>query len=198
MPFFKEYLGYKSDRKIPAATKQELITKIGQIQNPKHKALFAFMYLVGGRIEEIVGYPAKEYDPIMKHQIEEQTTKDNKQLILIRNVRTLKTGKTNDFRNIPVSVEREKEFIEMITPHLIPISDNSPVFNYNRTYVWQLAKRYFGKEWFPHWFRHTRATRLAEDYNFTSNDLVQFFGWKDIRRTVTYVHLNWETLAKKM
>lgn len=191
-------MGYKSERKIPAATRQELLTKLSLIPNPKHKAFFTFLYLVGGRIEEVVGMPSKQYDPIMGHQIEEKLSNEGKPMIVINNVRTLKTGKTNDFRHIPISKEKEQDFLQILTPYLNDVAKDQPIFKYNRTYAWQLAKKYFGREWFPHWFRHTRATRLSEDYEFTANDLQQFFGWRDIRRTTTYVHLNWQSLAKKM
>jgi len=198
MPFFKEYLGYKAERTTPPPTRTELLTKLSNITNPKHKAFFTFLYLIGGRIEEIVGLPKKEYPPIMKYQIEEITTEQSKEMIVVRNVRTLKTKNTNDFRHIPISKEKEKDFLNYLTPYLTIVPNDQPLFNYHRTYAWQLAKKYFGKEWFPHWLRHTRATHLAEEYQFTTNDLVQYFGWKDINRTLTYVHLNWESLAKKM
>ena len=198
MPFFKQYEGYKAERKLPPPTRTELLTKLGTIKSVKHKAFFTFLYLLGARIEEIVGLPAKEYQPVMKYQFEEKVSSEGKEMIVVRNVRTLKTKKGSDFRHIPISKETEKDFLAILLPYVQEVPNDKPLFNYSRTYSWQLAKHYFGQEWFPHWFRHTRATHLASEYNFTTNDLVQYFGWKDVNRTLTYVHLNWDNLAKKM
>lgn len=198
MGFFKQYTGYKAERTTAPPTRTELLAKLNTITNPKHKALFTFLYLIGGRIEELVGLPKKDYPPIMKYQLETKISTDGKELIVVRNVRTLKTKKANDFRHIPISVNSEKEFLNLFNGYFGTLSPQEPLFDYSRVYVWQLAKKYFGKDWFPHWFRHTRATHLVEYYGFETNQLVQFFGWKNVNRTLTYVHLNWESLAQKM
>lgn len=47
----------------------------------------------------------------------------------------------------------------------------------------------------PHWFRHTRATRLSEE---TDNvlELVDWFGWADARPAMAYVQMSGKLAAR--
>jgi len=51
---------------------------------------------------------------------------------------------------------------------------------------------------YPHWFRAQRASQLALDYGFSSDDLINFFEWKNMGTALHYARLSWRGLATKM
>ena len=49
-----------------------------------------------------------------------------------------------------------------------------------------------------HWARSQRASQLAADYDFTEGDLLEWFGWKDIKTATRYAHKGYAKLGAKM
>lgn len=49
-----------------------------------------------------------------------------------------------------------------------------------------------------HWARSQRASQLAGEYNFTEGDLLEWFGWKDIKTATRYAHKGYVKLGNKM
>ena len=49
-----------------------------------------------------------------------------------------------------------------------------------------------------HWARSQRASQLAGEYNFSEGDLLEWFGWKDIKTATRYSHKGYAKLGAKM
>lgn len=49
-----------------------------------------------------------------------------------------------------------------------------------------------------HWARSQRASQLAAEYNFTEGELLEWFGWKDIKTATRYAHKGYVKLGNKM
>lgn len=49
-----------------------------------------------------------------------------------------------------------------------------------------------------HWARSQRASQLAAEYNFTEGELLEWFGWKDIKTATRYAHKGYVKLGSKM
>ena len=49
-----------------------------------------------------------------------------------------------------------------------------------------------------HWARSQRASQLAGEYNFSEGDLLEWFGWKDIKTATRYAHKGYAKLGAKM
>lgn len=195
----------KANRKdINIPTTNELTLLISRITNLKHRAMFSFMYLSGRRISEIVGIKNEqkggdEYKikPIAKYQLERLNTQNGTPTLRVSNVIILKRREI--FKQpVPIPVNKESELLRFIEEYTNTLSLDQSLFAYNRKYVWTLSKQYFGNQYYNHFFRHCKATRLKLDNNFDSEELRQFFGWKDSRMASTYAHLSWENLADKL
>lgn len=214
--------------------RSDLLYRIKSLESLRDRALVSFLYLSGCRVEEVVRYYTyvcpecgeklhsvkgeawKKHcrkhgtverrkgvvygEPIKKSQIE---FKDD--LLVILNVRTLKRRKKLN-RNIPILVEDDREFIDMIKEYMADLKlteeqeradkPESPIlFNLCRQRVYQITRKIYLK---PHWLRHLRLTHLTIDYGLTDQDLKQYTGWSDSRPANVYVHLNWANLANKM
>ena len=192
----------KADRtNLAPPTKQQLIHLISIVPNLKHQALFILLYITGCRISEITGRTQQGktlHEPIYKHQVELKE-EEGRQTFIIQNVKVLKRRTTTIIRKtIRLPIDPEKQFLEPLMTYIDTLEMDEPLFNYHPGYVWELAKKYFGQNYFPHFFRHTRATRLASDYGFNAIELATFLGWGDTRVAMTYTHLSTQDLAKKI
>jgi len=60
--------------------------------------------------------------------------------------------------------------------------------------------RIHSSQLYPHWFRAQRARQLRYDYNFTDEELRDWFGWKysQYGMPAIYGKLSWLELARKM
>jgi site-specific recombinase XerD len=104
-------------------------------------------------------------------------------------------------RIITVHYEKEKEFCDAIKEYLLTL--NKPgttiLFDFTREYAWQIVKKMSsrcGIDIWPHYLRHSRTTDLVTLYGLRDMELKQFHGWHDTRPSKTYVHLDWQHLAK--
>lgn len=199
--------------------------KINQVRGGlriRNQALIAFLYLTGCRVEEVVKYrletnptrvlkkrevtpegfqriitvPSPRYQssfaghPIYKKQIEER---DN--LIIIRNVRTLKR-RTSFPRNIPIIKNKlEEPLIKIIKNYTDSVDDETPLFPFSRQWSAQILEKV---GLFNHWLRHIRLTHLVTDYGFNGIQLQHFTGWADTNPSKHYVHLNIQNLIRVM
>lgn len=196
-------------RNIKVPEKAELIMKLNLVPSLKHRMLFTFLYLFGNRIEELVGMRNRdilklqrwELEPIRRHQVSIVEGSDGRSCLRVTNMVILKREVTSMgrlVRNIELPIEPEKQLLEPLIAYIDTLKPEDALFDYHPAYVWDLAKKYFGNQYFPHFFRHTRATRLASDYGFNSLELATFFGWKDARMASTYAHLNTQEITKKI
>lgn len=199
----------KADRtQLIVPTKEELTLRLEKIPILKHKILFTFLYLYGSRIEEVTGMAKKDKEgkkqwivqPVKRHQLQ-IVTEEGRESLKASNLVILKRKPTSMgrlVRNITLPIEPEKDLVIPLINYINTLQPDDALFAYHPVYVWDLAKKYFGNNYFPHFFRHTRATRLASDYGFNGLDLAVFMGWADSRMAHTYAHLSTQDLARKI
>lgn len=167
---------------------RELLHKIKTLttKNTKRdRALISFMYLLGGRISEVL--------PIKRYQIEERIVQDSRFLVIFH-VKTLKRKKKVP-RNIPINYEKYKDFVDIILDYIIGLEEQDQLFTFTRQRAWQIINERMGL--FCHYFRHLRSSHLVEYEGYTEGDLKRFHGWSTDNMANTYVHLDWQYLAKK-
>lgn len=152
-------------------------------------------------------------NPIMKKEIEFRD--DN--VMLVHNVRILKRNNINQLlkgfrtqtgeiiadgelnaemgeirvkerKTVPVVPKKQEiPFIEYIQKYLKTIEEEDYLYSITRQRAGQILSKV---GLFPHYLRHLRLTHLVLDYNFNSEALRRFTGWKDARPASYYVHLN--------
>lgn len=186
----------------------ELFKQVKLIENLKHKALFLYLYLTGSRIEEVVGMKEVKdgkkkwlIEPVKRSQVIFKDDDQGRKGLMIDNLVILKRksdGMGRPTRVINLPIDPELDFTKPLIEYLSKLESNDYLWDYHPGYVWDLSKTYFGNNWFPHFFRHTRSTRLATDYGFNSLELATFMGWKDPRMASRYAHLATQDLAKKI
>lgn len=177
---------------------------IHQLPHLKIKALGSFLYLTGARISEVTGHKPIKYEGIKTNQLIMENI-DGKDFLIVKKVPCLKRKKGDVvFRNIPISLEENKELISYILQYKKQRETEEPVkdfkyprlFNLCRQGAWKMVDRHFN--WFTHFFRHLRTTHLTERYSFNPADLKEYHGWTTIAPADKYVHLNYMRIAKKM
>lgn len=185
---------------VPALQRYEIIDKINQLNNIRDRALIAFLYLTGARIEEVVRHYKKDQEtgtmkmkdyPILKKQIELSD-----KYIFVRDVRSLKRRNKKPYkRDIPIPKHQNDEFfIKTFLDHYYTVADDDPLFNITR----QRASQILGKvNLFNHWLRHTRDTHLVRDYKFSAAELRHFNNWRSSSTADIYTHLNLDDLLNK-
>lgn len=205
----------------PVFRRAELLQKINSLDTNnslRDRALIAFLYLTGARIEEVVqfkrarninrmktrilpnGHKIKEQRPrfitelkgypIQKKQIE---FRDND--IIVHDVRCLKQ-KRKRYRNIPIVFKhQEMEFVHIFLSYVATLKPDDFLWNFTSRYARMLCNE-IGL--YPHLLRHIRNSHLAIDYNFNSEELKKFNGWTRADTASNYVHLNVSDLISKM
>ena len=169
-------------------TRNELLHRINLISSVKVKAFMCMLYLTGARINEICK-KVKNYEVEIK-------TLNGKRYVVVNNVIVLKRRKKVVRRNIPISIEHEKPFLQPLMNYANGLKPEVILFDFSSIYGYQMVRKWTGM--FPHYFRHLRLTHLASDYGFNSQELKQLTGLTNDTPASTYVHLNWQDIAKKM
>jgi len=185
----------KKYRGIPALNRYKILDAIRDTDTVRNKALISFLYLTACRIEEVVKFIIDGEiigEPITKKQIE---IRDN--LIIIRDVRALKSRVKNKVRNIPIIKNRlESEFIDIFLLYYNALENkDSYLFNITRQRAYQILERV---NLFPHFLRHSRLTHLVTDYDFSESQLRHFTGWDTSGTATHYTHLRLSDLISKM
>jgi len=197
-------------------SKQSLIGQLSKLEKLRDQAFISFLYLTAGRVEEIVGLKRLRYidskfvkitvtEPIKRHQIEFKEL-NGEQYMVISEIPTLKRKLENNIiplRNVPVYIRNERDFVDYIERYIKSkdMDYNTNLFKFTPALAWTICRKIKtknGNNAFNHYFRHLRLSHLAQDYGFQSLDLQQFVNWANAIMAGKYVHLNWQTLAKKM
>ena len=146
---------------------------------PEVKELIAFLYLTGCRISEALRVKVEDVwlegddracfrIPILK------TGKGGKHVI--------KVSRNAPFLGLILEKWRHKNVNNQITEPLFFFSSN---LNSARVMAWRKIKK-LNPRVYPHLFRHTRLTRLAEK-GATASQLQAWAGWESIKMADIYV-----------
>jgi len=153
----------------------------------RDRAFIAFLFLTGARVGEVVY-------KIQKKQVSFAKV-DGKDFLIVYDVHTEKR-KIDIARNIPIEIEREQVFVDVVLRWTDQLQPEDVMFDFNRTRGFQITKKHLGRG--PHFLRHSRLTNLATEYGFDSGDLAEFVGWASWRTAETYTHKDYTDLARKM
>jgi len=156
------------------------------------RCIISLLYLYGMRISEVLSLKKEdirfdEYYLYCRIRVSKRQRKSKSEQIPYRHT-------------IPVNVKHQ--FIHYIIDHWYNIDEGNYLFesriNSNehidrRTVALYLER--LNKSVYPHLFRHTRATRLAEA-GASASQLQAWFGWSDMRPATVYVHQNIKMIRK--
>ena len=95
-------------------------------------------------------------------------------------------------KDIPILIEKEKEFVDIIHKYIDTLELNDPLFNINKHMAYKIIYRVL--EVNCHFLRNIRLTHLVTVYGRSELRLQKFAGWTDTRPTKHYVHLNWRDI----
>ena len=179
-------------KRLPFLSREELLYTINQAPSLRDRALISILYVTGARVSEIVGN--KVTPPLIKKQLGAQTVNGIK-FLCIFGLHTLK-GRTVKKRTIYIRIDTEKFFCDIINEYCLQIGEDEPLFKMQRVQAWGIVNKW--TTYFPHYFRHLRATHLVTMYKFNNTQLKEFFGWSNSNLADFYVRLHGEDLAHKM
>jgi len=179
----------------------ERILALGKgIDDATAQAIFFFLYLTGGRINEVADMAPSRIQELQDRYV-------------IR-IKTLKQRKGDNIRRIPIPKGKaalccENEMMEIVMRYVGGFSNmDKPFKKWNGPYGTRLYLRrkipeltlearvktvtgeYIDKEitkpFHPHYLRHARASHLVDFYRFDTAQLCAFFGWKNPAMALRY------------
>lgn len=118
------------------------------------------------------------------------TNRRGKNILIVR----MANRKNPNFKkkNIPIPVDKEPEFVEIIKRYIYGLDKNQPLFPF-RTWT---AERILAKVGMnPHFLRDIRLTHLVMIYGYNAHQLVKFAGWQNISPAERYVRLSVDDLV---
>lgn len=166
---------------------EQLIEACEQSKDIRTRALFIILYLTAARISEVV--------KILKiKDIVRNINKKGRDFFLI----TIPNKKNphRNFKQIPVMIDNNKQFIDMLKEYTNTLNEEDILFNITRQRASTLLHKEFGVN--AHYIRHIRLTHLVTIHDFNDQELVSFAGWTDSQPATTYVALRYSNLIKKL
>jgi len=153
---------------------------IESITNAQLKALVAAQYASAARISEILELKKSNITDRGEYlELQIPNRKNSKDTI--KNAILLKT--------------KEPWLFEPIT-FWISITPNDKIFKWGNRRARELILRATGYS--SHYFRHSRATHLAQEFNFDAFDIKNALGHARLETSVIYVHKKTQDRAFKM
>lgn len=181
----------------------ELQEAINEIKGNDNQNLARALYLFGLRISEALELKQRDI----------KTTGPPGKQTMIAKVITLKNKKDPFRRPVAWEMGTEAEIIHELQEYLKTKNPSDALFNMSRQQAWYAfnkiqitmdATTYKPRQqltitrglW-PHYFRHCRASHLANNYLFGIRELQNYFGWSNPVTAGVYVRGSWEGLAKQ-
>ena len=139
-------------------------------QSPRNKALPAFMFSTGCRVSEVNQLRLSNFDLSDSEFVRCIHVPIVKQKKIGLNHRTFSFPKAEPlYPIIETYINSVKQFVRGSDPLL---------FNLCRSQLWKIVVklgRVNGLELWAHWFRSQRASQLGFEYEFTENELMEWF-----------------------
>jgi len=179
-----QFCGWELLQKIIQECNNTNYYRMGDSLRKRDKALIATLFETGGRISEVLALRTSNFR--------------------ISPERTLVTGMIVVKNKTPTtrgtfSVKRFEPLYSIMVDWIK--SRNGLLFDITPTRAYQIVSKIgdrLGIHLYDHWFRAQRASQLADEYDFTLHELLQWFSWKDYRTALRYAKLAWRKLDKKM
>ena len=162
-------------------TPDEVAKMISEAETPPLRALIVCLWLWGLRVGEALNLEKKDFTiykrSVTLHIALEKKRKNTGPLIASHNI----------------NIKRTSPHAEILIAYLTSVSDGK-VFPMSRWTARRQIKKLLS-ECSPHFFRHSRASRLAGK---TDNvlELVDWFGWADPRPAMNYVQMSGRLAAR--
>jgi len=199
----------------PIPSEKKFIEFIKSIKDQKEQFLILIVYLLAGRITEIIGrkklikydytcniyreYPAikpltKERFSIIDKKTIEKDGKIKKRKVLLVNIYNEKSKvKTKRFKDIPIPLDTYGVLVSLILKYVETKDEREPLIPYSYMKVWRILDKYNLN---PHLLRHYRLTHLVVHHGYGEYKLQQYAGWTDTRPAKHYVSMNWSNLLE--
>jgi len=135
-------------------TREEVEDMISRADNERDRALIAMLYITGARISEVLRLKRKDIE------IGEKEVR-----ITITPLKIRSKGPLIFVHTLPIPLTAP--FVEHIVSYVSKIQDGEEFLfcgykkPMTRVRAWQIIKK-LNQDTFPHFFRHTRASKLAE------------------------------------
>lgn len=189
----------------PVMSPEELLAKVQAIKHPtvrfftiRNQALITMMYLAAGRCSEIVGMTPER--GVRKGDITqiEDPKQDNRRFTIIH-TDNLKNPETTE-KDVPVPHDRhpDSEFLKIIWSYINDFVRTDKLFPIGARRAQQIVDECMGKEFSPHYFRHTRLTHLTQFSRLSPWELRQIGGWRSTSMAENYIHSDYRTLLDKL
>lgn len=216
MEIEEEMTGPKKPVPFPISREQILNIIETKIEEQEARAFTSIAYLTAGRLCEIVGSEKKQTNGITINDLEQ----DKETQTLVVRLFTEK-NRIAPIRKLPISyaTEIEKKILLHFTNYAKErkLENANKLFTLNKDAIqYRLAKVKIPldalensdtptqrrvthiRDWplHPHYMRHCRLTHLVEIYGYNAFQLMTFAGWTNLNPAMTYLKLNWKSLAK--
>jgi integrase len=180
------------DSVTSAITRTRLLQIINSCDDLRTQALYATLFITGGRCQEIVRYKPKgikkKYPSVKKFNFidGEYSTLP---VYWIKGLRLLKMRGTEPAvrPDLPISYKIDKKFIYYIKAYLSRLEPEEELFPFSYSYANRLIKD--NGDLFPHLLRDLRYYDLNESYGWDTEKRLKFFGWKSLDTTMHYSKL---------
>ena len=108
-------------------------------------------------------------------------------------------GKITPKKSPAFPYHKEKALIKIFWEYIEPLPDDKILFLMTRRHALRIVKQCLGDDYFNHYLRHLRITRLfGPKYNLTEQQAKKIIGSKDTRSFEPYSHLMDSDLRNKM
>lgn len=100
----------------------------------------------------------------------------------------------------PLPYHKEKEMIDILWSYVKTLpNDDDILFDISDRTALKIVKKALGENFFTHYLRHLRITRLKSyEYDFSDSQVMLFTGHKDPKSLIPYSHGGVQELREKM